>query len=154
MTDQALAAIIAAFITAVGALIAANFEQITQLLRRSSRNVTGHWTIATERVVDGSWVGEYHLKLRQTGTRVRGEMVATKVTEGKQGHNHRWSGKVVNEYLMYECSGTDPGTFMISSGILYIHPNGEGMDGYFVANRGFKSPEATWVGYTKLGRKK
>jgi len=154
MIDQALAAIVAAIITAIGTLIATNFEQIVQLLRKSPRNVTGDWLIVSERVSNKTEVGEYYLRLKQSGLKVKGEMTAIRVRESGKLHNHKWTGKVMGEYLMYECLGTDPGTFMISSGLLYIHPDGEGMDGYFVANRGFESPDPAWVGYTRLQRKR
>ncbi len=151
--SEALAAIIAALITAIGTLIATNFERITQTLKKSSRNVTGDWLVVSDRVADGSWVGEFNLKLKQSGVSVMGEMTAIKVEEGKKLYNYKWSGKVIGEYLVYECIGTDPSTFMISSGLLYIYPTGEEMTGYFVANRGAKRPEPTWVGSTKLKKK-
>ena len=154
MTGEAWAAIIAALITAIGTLIATKFDEITQLLTRSSRDVTGDWTVVSERVGDGSWVGDYDLKLRQSGAKVKGEMSATRVEEGKKPHNYTWLGKIVGEYLMYECTCTTPGTFMISTGMLHVHAAGEKMTGYFVANRGSDKPNRNWLGSAELMRKR
>jgi hypothetical protein len=154
MTGEAWAAIIAALITAIGTLIATKFDEIVKTLRKTPIDVSGDWEVISERVADDSWIGGYDLRLKQSGMKVTGEMRAIKVKEGRELHNYSWSCKLLNEYLIYECVCTTSSTFMISSGMLYVHPDGQGMSGHFVANSGSVRHEPTWVGKSRVKRKK
>jgi len=153
MTSEAWAAIIAAIITAFGTIVAAKFNEISQILTKSKRDISGDWQITSKRVKDDSWVGEYDLKLKQRGTKVTGEMRAINVEEGKKKHSYIWSGKVIGEYLVYDCVCTTPGTFMISNGMLHLHAAGEVMTGNFIANRGSDKEIRTWLG-SVFGKRK
>ena len=155
MLTEAWAAIIAAVITGLFTLLATKYDDLKRLVTRASRDISGDWTVQSERFHDGnwSWIGDYDLKIEQKGIRITGEMRATKVKEGMPLCTYKWTGTIHSEYLVYECINMAGGAFMISSGNLYLHADGRTIEGYFVANSGARSNERTWVGRTMIRRK-
>lgn len=153
MPSDFWAAIIAALIGAVGTLIATRLDDIVVLFQKKTRDISGDWQVESHKADDASWVGDYDLKLKQHGTKITGEMRATKVKEGFPLYNYAWSGDLHGEYLIYKCIGDEPQAFLISCGILRPDATGRSMAGHFIANAGAGKPTATWVGTTTLKRK-
>lgn len=57
------------------------------------------------------------------------------------------------QHPLHESVASNREVVLSSSAMLYIHPEGREMYGYFAANGGKDDPKRTWVGYTGLKRK-
>jgi len=161
MTGEAWAAIIAAIITATGAVIAAKFDEIVDLMRHSNRKISGEWESESWKISNDPEQQSLRqpeskqvVSIIQRGSRIKAIMTQTELA--RTDHIPKkfvWKGKIVGDYLVYQCKASDSDLFLISSAILYIHPGGREMYGYFVANGGKSDPVRTWVGYTELHRR-
>ena len=92
--------------------------------------------------------------LKQSGCKVKGEMVATKTTNNFKPYKYIWEGELRGDYLVYKCVGTETGQAMLSTALMFIHTTGEQMNGYFINKSGFVESERTWVGYAEMRRRK
>jgi hypothetical protein len=162
-----MAEIIAALIGAIAAVLVARFDDIADLIRGKARKAAGEWEGESYRVISkpdepfdpqkqprGSrLVDKYTVSIKQTGRRVQGVMTETHVVGDGRKLTLEWKGKVVGDYLIYECSCPDPERFLISTPLLFLHAGGDKMSGYFVANGGATTPSRAWVGFAELKRR-
>jgi hypothetical protein len=161
MTGEAWAAIIAAIVTAIGTVIAAKFDDIADLIRRPNRKIAGEWESESWRInndPDQQSLRQPESKqivsIIQRGSKIKAVMTQTELA--RTDHIPKkfvWKGKIVGDYLIYQCKASDSELFLVSSAILYIHPGGQEIYGYFVANGGKSDPIRTWVGYTELHKR-
>ncbi|MCX5653245.1 MAG: hypothetical protein NTY65_01125 [Planctomycetota bacterium] len=159
--------IIAAIISALAVLLAARFEDIVDLIRGKARKIGGEWDgnsfwiiykpdqpfIPERDQKQDRFVDKYTVRIKQTGRRVKAVMTETEVPQGMQKTSFAWTGKVIGDYLMYQCRCENANRFMISCAMLYIHAGGDKMSGYFIANGGATTASRTWVGYAELSRR-
>lgn len=162
-----MAEIVAALIGAIAAVLAARFEDITDLIRGRARKVEGVWEGESYRVAfkpdepfdpkkepkESRLVDKYTVSIKQTGRRVKGVMTETHVALDGRKATLAWKGRVLGDYLLYECECEDEERFLISNAMLYLHASGDKMSGYFVANGGATTPSRTWVGFAELKRR-
>jgi hypothetical protein len=160
MTSEAWAAIIAAVIGVIGTILATKFDDIAGILRRPLRKVAGDWDSISHRVsIEPDKPSELHYEskqvvtLTQKGDKVKGVWIQTEVREGHVPYKFHLKGRIAGSYFLYESTAADSERFMISSAMLYMHPGGREMFGYFIANGGRNDPKGTWIGYTELKRK-
>lgn len=156
MTDS-VATVVAAIITAIMALIAARFDDIVDLLRKPSRNIKGTWDSRSFEIIAGKTQGDLRsesvVKLTQRGAKVRGVLTQVKVSRDTPAV-FRLSGKVLNDYFSCDSRTAEKTKFFISSGLLYIHPSGDEMSGYIIANSQPDSAQRTRIRYIELTRRK
>ena len=71
----------------------------------------------------------------------------TMIREGKREHTNILQGRVVDNYLLYECKADGSRRSSISTAMLYMPIGGNRLRGYFVA---YSSKGDPWVGYVEL----
>jgi len=163
MSDEAIAVIIAAAITAVGTIIATKFDLILDLVLRSARPVAGTWEgvsyILSLGPVDDTLTEQkrapdiqYMATLKQTGKRITGTFTMTKAVDDISLYVQKYKGYIKNDYFAYECFTTQPEKFRLSAGLLHIHTSGNIMKGYFVTNTA-RSQSRTIVGFTVMKKR-
>jgi hypothetical protein len=91
--------------------------------------------------------------LTQKGEKINGVMTQVKVSKDTPSV-FKWSGKILNEYFMYDSLPSADTKFFISSGLLHIHPAGEKMSGYIVANSQPDESQRTRIRFTELTRRR
>lgn len=158
MSGEAWAAIIGAMIMAVGTIIASVIKNNINIFKSSSRKIDGEWDGISYRINNNPdqqsekiFECKQIVTIKQKGTKIKAEMLQTKL----KNKNHvpqkfNWSGRLVGEYFIYETSALKKQLFLISNAMLYVHPNGNEMYGYFIANGGRSDPKRTWIGYTEM----
>ena len=149
--------IIVAIIGIIGTLVVTKFDDIVNLFRKPARNINGEWEGKSFPVVDGkiqeNATSEFIVKLTQQGEKVNGVMNQVKVSKDTPSV-FKWSGKILNEYFMYDSLPSADTKFFISSGLLHIHPAGEKMSGYIVANSQPDESQRTRIRFTELTRRR
>ena len=161
MSSEAWVGIITAIISVLGTLITTKFDSIVDTLKKSPRKIAGTWEGVSYRInndpnIQSEKIEECRqiVEISQNGIRVKAKMTQTKARQ----LNHKlltfdWIGKIEGDYLKYEANAQGDNFFLISNALLYIHPGGDKMYGYFVANGGKNDPKRTWVGYTEMIRR-
>ena len=161
MPGEVIAAIITAIITAIGTVVAARFDDITELLRIRSRQIAGNWQ-GESYLIDNVFIDDkeyeqnitadlkYLVTLKQTGSRVRGEMTITETRLNFPPYKHVYKGHVKGSYFVYECFTPKPEEFRLSAALLHIDNSGKLMKGYFVANARSRELRRTLVGYAVM----
>lgn len=166
--NEPVAIIIAALIGAIGTFVASKFDTLLNLFKTTNRNISGTWegksyyilnppnsrSIMKEKFSDDDVIGKYIVTIKQRGEKITGTMVETEVIKDWIKTNYHWNGKILSEYLSYSCIHEDKAKFLISNAILFIHPGGHKMTGYFIANAGADYPFRTWIGYAELTKQK
>jgi len=145
--------IIVAIIGIIGTLVVTKFDDIVNLFRKPTRDIKGVWNGKTFPVIDGKIqekaTSEYSVELKQKGEKISGTMTQSKVSQDTPSV-FKWNGKILNEYFMYDSLPSADTKFFISSGLLHIHPSGDKMSGYIVANSQPDEPQRTRIRYTEL----
>jgi hypothetical protein len=149
--------IIVAIIGIIGTLVVTKFDDIVNLFRKPARDIKGVWDGKTFPVIDGKIqekaTSEYSVELKQNGEKISGTMTQSKVSKDTPSV-FKWSGKILNEYFMYDSLPSADTKFFISSGLLHIHPAGEKMSGYIVANSQPDESQRTRIRFTELTRRR
>ncbi len=163
---EGLPTIIAALIGVIGTLVVTRFDDIVMLFRKPL-NITGVWEGETYEI-GGPFIdkeppkfhqepckkSKYIVTIKQRGEKFTAEMLEIEVfEEGLQKTNYKWDGKIIKDYIVYDSVCENKQTFLQSTSMLFIHPRGQKMSGYFVATSSSRSPLHTWVGYAILKRK-
>jgi len=145
--------IIVAIIGIIGTLVVTKFDDIVNLFRKPTRDIKGVWDGKTFPVIDGKIqekaTSEYSVELKQKGEKISGTMTQSKVSKDTPSV-FKWNGKILNEYFMYDSLPSVDTKFFISSGLLHIHPAGDKMSGYIVANSQPDESQRTRIRYTEL----
>ena len=154
--SDAIATVLAAVIGVIGTIIVTKFDDISNFLRKPSRNISGEWAGSSFLVVDGKiseqTTSEFVVKITQKGEKIEGTMTQTRVSKDNPSV-FKWKGKILNDYLMYDSIPAGDTKFFISSGLLYIHPAGDNMNGYIVANARPEESQRTRIRFTELTRR-
>ena len=164
MSSEAIAAVVAAIITALGTIIAAKFSDMVDLLRTPPRKIAGEWegeSWQLERgpVDDADYEQprpsdiRFVVTLKQKGSKVRGTMTMTEAEPGIGLYKHVYKGYVKGGYFVYDCHTTRPEQFRLSTAMLHVHNSGKLMRGYYIANAGDKSQKRTLLGYAVMRRR-
>jgi hypothetical protein len=91
--------------------------------------------------------------MTQKGNKVEGVMTQIKVSRDAPSV-FKWTGKILNDYLMYDSLPIANTKFFISSGLLHVHPAGDKMSGYIVANAQPDESQRTRIRFTELTRRR
>jgi len=153
--SEAWAAIVAAIISVTGTVLATKFDDVIDLVRGASRKIGGEWK-GYLRTIDTGLEGyypfesEYGVTVKQTGRKIKAEVIETKVTEGFKPDRYHWRGRIVSDYLVIEGYSREPEQLLAISGTLHISPSGRTLRGHIAGNASSRSSSRTWVSYTEL----
>jgi hypothetical protein len=162
MTSDAIATIIAAVLAALVTALVTRLDDIMNLLQTSTRRIDGDWEGSSylhPTGTDDTWDEatcrpeiKYIANLSQTGKKVNGTLTIIEAPEFVVVRKLRYSGKIVNNYFVYEIKSLNPDEFRLSTAMLNIHTSGKQMDGFFVANGGARDHYRVFVGFTAMKR--
>ncbi len=150
-------------------LLVTKFDDIVSLFKKSPRDISGIWEVLSYEISYGAYIVDEppHIKheptllsksivtIKQRGIKFEGAMKETDVfQEGVRKVRYKWTGKIINDHIVYESVCEEQEAAMRSTAMLFIDARGQKMNGYFVATSGGqKAPLRTWVGYAILTKK-
>ncbi|MCI0558689.1 MAG: hypothetical protein MN733_09350 [Nitrososphaera sp.] len=66
---------------------------------------------------------------------------------------HKYEGRIIGNYFLYEAMSTEQEAFRLSTAMLFIATSGKTMRGFFIANGGLKDPYRIFVGFTVMHKR-
>jgi hypothetical protein len=162
MTTESIVTVIAAIMSALVTALVTRLDDIINLFQRSTRKVAGDWEGSSwlhPCGTDDTWDEKtakpdmkYFFTLTQRGQKVKGFLTITDAPEFVVVRKLKLSGKIVNDYFIYETQNINPDEFRYSTAMINIHTGGKEMDGFFVANGGARDHYRVFTGFTVAKR--